>query len=171
MKKTYFENVATLEELRKQYKKLIKKYHPDNVGGSDEDMKAINSEYEGLFKILKDKHTQEAEETEAAGGYQSTYSKNMYNFEDDSALREMLTKIINFDCDIEIIGSWIWVFNSYNYRKELKELGFKYGSQKKAWYFHTEAFRKSSKKKLSLDDIRSYYGTTKIKEEKRLLEA
>ena len=83
----------------------------------------------------------------------------------------MLTKIINFDCDIEIIGSWIWVFNSYNYRKELKELGFKYASQKKAWYFHTEAFRKSSKKKLSLDDIRAYYGTTKIERNKKLLEA
>ena len=171
MTKTYFVNVATLEELRKQYKKLIKMYHPDNVGGSDEDMKAINAEYERLFKILKDKHTQETEETEAAGGYQSTYSKNMYNFEDDSALREMLTRIINFDCEMELLGAWRWVVNSYNYRKELKELGFKYGSQKKAWYFHTEAFRKSSNKKLSLDDIRSYYGTTKIKEEKRLLEA
>ncbi len=80
MAKTYFVNVATLEELRKQYKKLIKKYHPDNAFDSDEDMKAINLEYEGLFKILKDKHTRETEETEAAGGYQSTYSKNMYNF-------------------------------------------------------------------------------------------
>lgn len=171
MTKNYFVNVATLEELRKQYKKLIKKYHPDNAGGSDEDMKAINTEYERLFKILKDKHTQETEETEAAGVYQSTYSKNMYNYEDDSVLREMLTRIINFSCDIEIIGSWIWVFNSYNYRKELKDLGFKYASNKKAWYFHTEAFRKSSNKKLSLDDIRAFYGTTKIKEEKRLLEA
>ena len=171
MKKVYFKNVATLEELRKQYKKLIKQYHPDNASGSDEDMKAINLEYESLFKILKDKHTQEAEETEAAGGYQSTYSKNMYNYEDDSALREMLTRIINFDCSIEVIGSWIWVFDSYDYRKELKALGFKYASLKKAWYFHTQSFAKLSNRQLTLDDIRAYYGTTKIKEDKRLLEA
>ena len=26
----YFKNVETLEELRKQYKELLKKYHPDN---------------------------------------------------------------------------------------------------------------------------------------------
>ena len=26
---TYFRNVGTLEELRKQYKELLKKYHPD----------------------------------------------------------------------------------------------------------------------------------------------
>ena len=172
MTKTYFVNVATLEELRKQYKKLIKQYHPDNVGGSDEDMKAINAEYERLFKILKDKHTQETEETEAAGGYQSTYSKNMYNFEDDSVLREMLTRIINFDCDIEIIGSWLWVFNSYNYRKELKNLGFKYASNKKAWYFHTEAFQKKRHKTLSMDEIRNRYGSTTVQTiQKELLEA
>lgn len=171
MAKKYFYNVKTLEELRKQYKQLIKKYHPDNAGGSDEDMKAINTEYEGLFKILKDIHAKETEEEAAAGGYQSTYSKNMYNFEDDSALREMLTRIINFDCDIEVIGSWIWVFDSYDYRKELKELGFKYASLKKAWYFHTQSFAKLSNKQLTLDDIRSYYGSTKIEREKRLLEA
>lgn len=27
---TYFKDVNTLEELRKQYKELLKKYHPDN---------------------------------------------------------------------------------------------------------------------------------------------
>lgn len=32
----YFKNVETLEELRKQYKELLKKYHPDNPNGSTE---------------------------------------------------------------------------------------------------------------------------------------
>ena len=40
---TYFKNVQTLDELRKQYKNLLKKYHPDN-GGSEEETKAINVE-------------------------------------------------------------------------------------------------------------------------------
>lgn len=30
----YFRNVNTLEALRRQYKELLKKYHPDNVNGS-----------------------------------------------------------------------------------------------------------------------------------------
>ena len=38
---TYFNNPKTLEELRKQYKNLLKKYHPDNVGGSEEATKDI----------------------------------------------------------------------------------------------------------------------------------
>ena len=32
----YFKDVNTLEELRKQYKELLKKYHPDNGNGSEE---------------------------------------------------------------------------------------------------------------------------------------
>ena len=45
----------TLEELKKVYRKLSREHHPD-VGGSDEIMKLINSEYTELFKILKDIH-------------------------------------------------------------------------------------------------------------------
>lgn len=72
MTKTYFVNVATLEELRKQYKKLIKQYHPDNVGGSDEDMKAINAEYERLFKNLK-RQTHTGNRRNRSGGRLSIY--------------------------------------------------------------------------------------------------
>ena len=53
---TYFKNVNTLEELRKQYKELLKRYHPDNPSGSTEATQQINQEYEKLFKLLKDKH-------------------------------------------------------------------------------------------------------------------
>ena len=53
---TYFKNVETLEELRKQYKELLKQYHPDNPNGSTEATQAINAEYDTLFKLLKNKH-------------------------------------------------------------------------------------------------------------------
>ena len=167
----YFKDVNTLEELRKQYKNLLKKYHPDN-GGSEEVTKEINTEYEQLFKILKDRH--DTRQQDNTSGNESEYSKNMYDWENDKAIREMLEKIINFkDIDIEIIGAWLWVSgNTYNYRKQLKELSFKYASKKKTWYFHTDTFRKTSHKKLSMDDIRNYYGTTKVQRDRReLLEA
>lgn len=162
----YFTNVQTLSELRSQYKELLKQYHPDN-GGSEEITKAINIEYENLFKALKNHHENSSDNSK------STYSKNMYDWENDKALRDILSKIINFSgIEIEIIGQWIWCFNSYNYHKELKELGFKFGSQKRAWYYHTEAFKKKTHKIISLDDSRNYYGTTKIKTNNReLLEA
>ena len=161
---TYFKNVNTIEELRKQYKDLLKKFHPDN-GGSEEITKAINAEYEQLFKVLKNRH-----ESKAAGTNDNTYSDMKYNFEEDEKLREVLQKIIHLsDITIEICGTWIWISgNTYQYRKELKECGFKWASQKKNWYWKPETYIKKSKKTLSMEDIRSYYGSTEVKTESRL---
>ena len=54
----WFANVRTVEELRKQYRQLMKKHHPD-VGGNTEDAKEINSEYERLFAVLSRQEPQE----------------------------------------------------------------------------------------------------------------
>lgn len=168
----YFKDVETLEELRSQYKKLLKQYHPDNKDGSEEVTKAINTEYDKLFNILKDRH--ESKQTDNGTTKESAYNANMYDWENDKALREVLQKIINFSgIDIEIIGAWIWLDgDTYQYKKELKEMGFKWASQKKRWYFHTEKFRKASKKQLSINDIRNYYGSTKVQtDDRKALEA
>lgn len=50
-----FKNVKNLEDLKAQYKELLKANHPDN-GGNVEKMKEINVEYDALFKIWKDRH-------------------------------------------------------------------------------------------------------------------
>ena len=165
----YFKDVNTLEELRRQYRDLLKKYHPDN-GGAEEETKAINVEYERLFKILKDEHTRQQDTADSkADDNKSSFDNMRYNFEEDELLREMLQKVIHLsDITIEIIGNWLWISgNTYQYRKELKDLGFKFAGQKKSWYWHSEAFRKRSHKKLSMDDIRSYYGSTEVETEKR----
>ena len=87
--KTYFSNVQTLDELRKQYRDLLKKYHPDN-GGSEEETKAINIEYERLFKILKDKHTRQQDTTDSnTDNNKSSFDNMRYNFEEDELLRDV----------------------------------------------------------------------------------
>ena len=68
----YFKNVETLEELRKQYKELLKKYHPDNPNGSTEATQEVNAEYDNLFKVLKDRHehkTEQASDTDDKTDY------------------------------------------------------------------------------------------------------
>lgn len=126
----YFNNVNTLEELRKQYKELLKKYHPDN-GGDVSVMQEVNIEYDKLFKILKSQHDNTKQDS--TNNSESEYSKNMYDWENDKALRNVLNQIINFnDIDIEIVGQWVWVSgNTYACKKELKEIGFKRAAQKK----------------------------------------
>lgn len=153
----YFKNVQSLEELRRQYKDLLKKYHPDNKNGSTQACQEINAEYDKLFKALKDKHEN------------ATSSKYDFNAESDKAIRDILQKIIKFtNATIEVCGSWVWVFNSYEYRTELKGMGFKFASKKKAWYWHGEEYQKKSHKSLSMDRIRDLYGSVSVETERTL---
>lgn len=50
----YFKNINSFDDLKKQFKDLLKKHHPDN-GGDAEIMKAVNVEYDSLFPIWKNR--------------------------------------------------------------------------------------------------------------------
>ncbi len=162
----YFNNINTLEELRKQYRDLLKIHHPDN-GGNVSDMQEINAEYDKLFKLLKDRHENKSADRTAdnkENNAKTDFNNMKYDFSEDAKLREVLQQIITFEgINIEIVGCWIWVDgNTYDYKDTLKGIGFKWAREKKKWYFHTEAFRKRSHKKLSMEDIRNYYGSTEV---------
>ena len=45
--KKYFKNINSLEQLKNNYKELLKANHPDN-GGNLETMQDINCEYDAL---------------------------------------------------------------------------------------------------------------------------
>ena len=101
----WFKNVTTVEELRKEYRRLLKLYHPDNENGSVEVTQEINAEYDRLFAIL-------SKET------QSDNNLHTYNTDDENkAFKEVLNSIIHINADIEIIGSWLWVHGGYEYSK------------------------------------------------------
>lgn len=161
----YFSNPKTLEELRKQYRDLLKKHHPDNASGSEEATKAINNEYEALFKALKDKHNQTAKDTTS-----QTYDNIKWDFAEDEALRDMLSKVIQLvGVNIAIVGNWIWIDgDTYPHRKTLNnELHFKWARDKKKWYWHSETFRKKSNKTYSFDAICDRFGCTNLKTKQR----
>lgn len=156
----YFTNINSVEQLKKQYKTLCKKYHPDLNKDTDTNdiMKAINAEYEKLFAKYKDIH-------ETADG--ETYTARESTKEQSEDFINIINSIIKFNIDIEIIGSWVWCFNSYEYREQLKALGFKYASKRKAWVWHSGE-HKPRKSKMPLDAIREKYGSDKIKEKEEL---
>ena len=115
----YFTGIKTIEELRQRYRELLKKYHPDNEGGSVEITQEINAEYDRLFSILSEEKQTDKEST--------NYD---YQAEND-AFKSVINKIIHINSDVEIIGSWIWVHSGYEYRELLKNVGFKYAPKKK----------------------------------------
>ena len=151
----YFSNVNSIEELKRQYKTLAFKYHPDREGGSVQAMQRINAEYDELKKRVGNIH-------ETADGI--TYTKAEPDDLPDN-FRAIINAIITFDCTIEICGSWIWVFNAYAYRKQLKDLGFFWCSNKKAWAWTDKP--SENKYRLSLEEIRRLHGSEVIKEENK----
>lgn len=149
----FFKDVRTIEELKAQYKKLAFEHHPDR-GGKTEDMQQINNEYDELLKGVKNIHA-------AADG--KTYTKANERADVPDNFREIINAIITFNCRIELCGSWLWVFNGYAYREQLKKLGFFYCSGKKAWAWTDNPT--NNKHHLSIDDIRRMHGSEIIKTE------
>lgn len=144
----YFANIKTLEELKKEYKRLALENHPDR-GGDVEVMKAINAEYDIMFNKVKDIHVNAKGET---------YTKE--NTETPSEFKDIIDKLIRMEgLEIEIIGCFIWLSgNTKAHKDNIKALGFKWHSTKKMWYKAPEDYRKKSKKKYSIEEIRDMYG-------------
>ena len=146
----YFTNITTLEELKKQYRKLALQYHPDRPQGNSDIFKAIVSEYEQLHKLVKDTHkTKDGK----------TYTKPVN--EKPSDFIDLINKLINlYGIHIEVIGSFVWVSGETKPHKDtLKELGFRWHTAKKAWYkAPTDYIKYNRNKKYSMNEIRDMYG-------------
>ena len=151
----WFINPQTLEDLKREYKRLAMLHHPDR-GGNTADMQEINAEYDQLFQQLKNVH-------KAANG--TTYTTAGQSSEKAADFREIIDVLIRFSgLKIEICGSWLWISGDTKpHKDELKRLKFRWSKSKKAWYFHTSPYHKHSGKTLSLDEIRDLYGSETIK--------
>lgn len=154
----WFKEINTLDGLRKLYKKLVVKHHPDN-GGSEDIIKEINAEYDILFQKMKYDFEQKA-------AYSNTTDKQKqsYDWQRDAQIRDIIIQLSRFkDITVEIIGVWIWVSNCYEYRKELKALGFHWASLKQMWYIHFDDYHKFGSKPASMSYIRAKYGSVEVK--------
>ena len=153
--KKYFEACKTAEELKKAYRYIVKKLHPDK-GGRKEDFQTMQAEYSAAWERLKDIH-------QTKDG--KTYTKETDETADE--FMEIIERLINLEgVDVELCGSWIWCSgNTKPHREIFKKLNFRWSVKKSAWYFHREPYRKRSKRELSLDEIREMYGSQKYKKE------
>ena len=152
----YFEGIESLRALKELYHKLAKKYHPDREGGSEAIMKEINNEYDIMFERLKKMNNINA----GAGqqGYKHTEEK-------PETFRNIIDQLMKCDgLEIEICGYWVWLTgNTYEHRELIKNIGFKFSSGKKAWYFDTLGGMKKKfyRGNTPMDEIRAKYGSIK----------
>lgn len=160
MKYKFFniDKIESNEDLKKQYRRLAFKLHPDR-GGNIEQFKAMGNEYEALFKvfgaIFKTKNGE-------------TYTKE--TGESCNKFKNIIDSIIRYNINIDIVGSWIWVYGgeTYSIKEILKALGFNWAKSKKKWYYNGNSYTKKTRKYLSYEEIKSYYGAEKIKEKTEL---
>ena len=139
-----FQDIEGINEAKKIYKTLAKKLHPD-IGGSEEDFKILNEIYNNLIE-------------------HKIYFSNSSKF--DIELEKIISLILHFEnINIELVGSWIWVSGDTKEIKEkLKEIGFKWASKKKMWYYGEMKAKNPNPK--SIDEIKSKYGSTTLKDDK-----
>lgn len=151
----YLNKCRTLEELKALYRTLTKKLHPD-LGGSTEEMKRLNNEYDEMFRILKDKHNATADEN-----HQTT--------ETPEEFRDIIEVLIHFEgVEVELCGSWIWCRgNTFQYKDQLKEMGFQWSKSKKSWHWHHATLNDLARKHwgYSMDKIREMHGSQIFKNE------
>ena len=145
----YFIGVETLDELKKKYKELAKKHHPD-LGGNKEKFQSMNNEYDLLFKSLKNKK-----------------ANTKANIKDNDNFKDIINELIKYnELTIEIIGSWLWISgNTYPLRDIIKNLGLLWSKGRKKWYYTADTIDGANKyyKKKTYEELKNNYGYSKIK--------
>ena len=151
----WFTNSDSLETLKGEYLNYLRKFKADA-----ELMKEIDTQFKELCEKFGAEYNLKIEQENE--GKSAEYQKPKYDASNDK-FAEVLKKIIDFNMNIEIIGQWIWCFDSKEYHEQLKELGFWFTKTKKAWVF-SGSRKKFIRSRNSLNDIRTKWGSEVVKE-------
>lgn len=140
----------TESDIKKNYKRLAVKFHPDKNPLGSEMMKAINTAFAFLMTNF-----------EKINQFQSLNEEERYNYGEDL---ENVLNILNGLTGVlfEVIGNWVWISGETKEHKEiLKELGCKWAMKKKQWFYRPEEHKSiCNRKEHSIEEIREIYGTS-----------
>lgn len=144
----YFINCHTLEDLKAEYRRLVKQHHPD-FGGETSTMQQINAEHDIIFEQLKAQHNASADEY-----HQTTETAEEF--------RRLINELLKLPgVIVELCGNWVWLSgNTREHKEALKVLGCRWAAKKQMWYWrHEEAGRRRYRGNSTMADIRMKYGS------------
>ena len=136
------------DDIKKAYKKMAIKYHPDRNPAGAEVMKAINAAFEFLSNLEGETFTH-------------TDAENAYNFAEE--LAEIIAELKKLHgVIIEVCGNWLWLSGeTRNHKDTLKSLGCFWAAKKLKWYYRpAEHKSKKHRKAWDMEEIRSKYGSS-----------
>jgi hypothetical protein len=153
----YFSLDMTIEEIRKHFRVLCLKLHPDK-GGDAEEFKAMKSEYDRICGILA---------AGEAGRANKENREARFTAETEKELREAIERFLSIPGIIlEICGSWLWITgNTFPVRERIYLYGAKYSKTKKCWYWAADMGKGKVRGIYSMDKIRNKFGSTVIESE------
>ena len=154
---TYFEKCQSVEQAKKRYRELLMQYHPDHAGEEGEaTTKEIINQFNAFLKNFM------------SHSFNSYYEDKEWKPEADTVFefQDILQQIINLECQIEIIGFWIYCFKSKEIKDQLKDLGFWFSGKHKAWIY-SGGIKKGRASKKTLDEIRAEKGSRKVQKEEK----
>lgn len=159
----WFKDCNDIEEGQKLYRALLMKYHPDQ-GGDEATCTEIVAEWEKFVKaaatrifVEQKEGTQTAEQTEES----KRFSEQFF---------QVLDEVMQMNCHVEIIGTWIWVFGATLFDPvKLEAMDFHYSKKHKGYWWNgmdkDQVFKIMNKYKnrpvpnLQLDDLRKMWGS------------
>lgn len=142
--------INSLDDLKKQYFKLAKKYHPD-AGGTTSQFQQLQKQYDELMKKILRGSSLSSEE-----------QKNEEIL--DVEIRNVIDQLITLEgINIEVIGKWLWISgNTYPVRTALKQAGLIFVKKQGQPYWVYKGVESKSRGKMEMDEIRKKYGTHKV---------
>ena len=151
----YFAHCETLADARTLWHTLMMEHHPDR-GGSTETAQAINDEFDAFCARHMD---------DARSEYRAETGYNTYGA--DSIFSDALSAAMRTNSRVEIIGYYVYAFESYSARAVLKEAGFFWSAKHAAWIFNgrdKSTRRRFHRSDYTTADVRSMHGSETVRE-------
>lgn len=147
MKSIFFNDCQSLEEVKRRYKELAMRHHPDR-GGDTATMQEINNEYESICKNPRFDFAKQSQQKQ----------------EDFLRYPDIINQVIALEgIIIELIGDWLWLSgNTYPHRAQLKQIGFYFAPKKVMWYYRPPEYKSANHSPKTIEYIRAKYGSDAI---------
>ena len=151
----FFKGFSTVEEIKIEYKRLARIYHPE-LGGDLETMKRLNNEYEKALTGCN------GQKSTGSDGKQHTYK---YDQTIENEIVEFIYAFLALETGLiaDLIGVWVWITGDTKpHREALKALGCRWNPSRGCWYFRPISCAGSYGRGGSLEELASKYGCVSV---------